>query len=234
MVIFYKAIIGKMGLNSKNIILFVLLSIFIHIIFISINIYSFSHTNEIISADAAVILGASVWGNNPSPVFKERINHGIWLYKNGYVQYLIFTGGIGKNSEVSESSVARDYAIKYLVPIEKIFIEEYSRITLQNILYAKKIINEHNFNKIIIVSDPLHMKRSITMAMDNNLNVYSSPTPTTRYISIRPKINFLLSETFFYFTYEIYKYSFSIFLYTFLFMGLFFIYSHNKLRQNCT
>jgi uncharacterized SAM-binding protein YcdF (DUF218 family) len=231
--IFYKNSIEKQKLFSKNIILFILLSVFIHILFISITIYSFSRTNEIISADLAVVLGASVWGNNPSPVFKERINHGIWLYKNGYVHYLLFTGGTGKNSAVSESSAAKNYAIENLVPIENIFIEECSRITLQNILYAKEIIKEHNFNKIIIVSDPLHMKRSITMARDNNLNAYSSPTPTTRYISIKPKIKFLLYETFFYFIYEIYKYSFSIFLYTFLFLVLFSIRCFNTLRKNC-
>ena len=28
-------------------------------------------------AEAAIILGAAAWGDNPSPVFKERLNHGI-------------------------------------------------------------------------------------------------------------------------------------------------------------
>jgi uncharacterized SAM-binding protein YcdF (DUF218 family) len=223
--------------NLKNIIkkyiLFIFASIIILIISNAFNIYLFSHSDEIINADAAVILGASVWNNRPSPVFKERINHGIWLYKNGYVKYLIFTGGNGKNSLFSESSVARDYAIKNSIPADKIFIEEYSRITFENLIYAKEIIEQNNFNKIIIVSDPLHMKRAITMAKDINLNVYSSPTKTTRYISIKTKLLFLFYELFFYTIYKIYKYSFDIFLYLILFEIIFFIYYYNNFRQNC-
>ena len=33
--------------------------------------------------DAVIVLGAAAWGNNPSPVFRERINHGIALSKKG-------------------------------------------------------------------------------------------------------------------------------------------------------
>jgi uncharacterized SAM-binding protein YcdF (DUF218 family) len=223
----------KLEFMSKNFVAFLLMSIFIYITSIGINIYLFSCVNETVNADVAVILGASVWHNKPSPVFQERINHGIWLYKNGYVKYLIFTGGIGKNSNMSESSVAKEYAIKNFVPDEKIFIEEISRITFENIVYAGNIIREHNFNKIIIVSDPLHMKRAITMARDNNLKVYSSPTPTTRYITIKTKLNFLLYETFFYLAYEIYKYSVFLFIYFIFVALLILIYKFIMFRQNC-
>lgn len=32
-------------------------------------------------SDVAIVLGAVVYGDKPSPVFKERIKHGIALYK---------------------------------------------------------------------------------------------------------------------------------------------------------
>jgi uncharacterized SAM-binding protein YcdF (DUF218 family) len=223
----------RLNIFSKNVFSFFLILFPVYAIFYAFNIYSFSHVNELINADAAVVLGASVWNGKPSPVFQERINHGIWLYKNGYVKYLIFTGGIGKGSNISEAFVAMNYAIKNSIPIEKIFIEEKSRITLENISYAKKIVEENNFNKIIIVSDPIHMKRAITMAKDLGLNVYSSPTPTTKYISLKTKLNFLLYELFYYVLYDLYKYSFVIFLYLILFELLFLIYYHNIFRHNC-
>jgi uncharacterized SAM-binding protein YcdF (DUF218 family) len=205
--------IKMLRIFSKNIISFIFASIVILIISNAFNIYLFSYSNEIINADAAVILGVAVWNDKPSPVFRERINHGIWLYKNGYVKYLIFMGGIGKNSFISEASVARDYAIKNSIPADKILIEEHSRITFENLIYTKEIIGQNSFNKIIIVSDPLHMKRAIIMAKDINLNVYSSPTKTTRYISVKTKLPFLFYELFFYTIYKIHKYSFNIFLY---------------------
>jgi uncharacterized SAM-binding protein YcdF (DUF218 family) len=211
----------RLNIFSRNVISFLLLSFLIYVIFSAFNIYSFSHVNELTNADAAVILGASIWNDKPSPVFQERINHGIWLYKNAYVKYLIFTGGTGKNSNFSEAFVAMNYALNNSVPIEKIFIEEKSRITLENLFYAKNIIKDNNFTKIIIVSDPLHMKRAVTMARDLNLNVYSSPTPTTKYISLKAKLNFLLYELLYYIFYELYKHSFVIFLYSILLELLF-------------
>jgi uncharacterized SAM-binding protein YcdF (DUF218 family) len=211
---FYSIIIlnklKKLNIFSANVILFFLVSFFAYVLSSAFSICSFSHVNELTNADAAVILGASVWNDKPSPVFQERINHGIWLYKNGYVKYLIFTGGTGKNSNISESFVAMNYAIENSIPIEKIFIEEKSRVTFENIFYARNIIRNKNFSKSIIVSDPLHMKRAITMARDLNLDVYPSPTPTTRYISLKTKLNFLFYELFYYIFYELYKYLFVI------------------------
>ena len=43
-------------------------------------IWSFQEVREEATADAAIVLGAAVWGGDPSPVFAERIRHAIELY----------------------------------------------------------------------------------------------------------------------------------------------------------
>ena len=213
--------------RTKNVLFVISIIFLIFILYIAFNIYYFSQVFELTNADAALILGASVWDDKPSPVFQERINHGIWLYKNGYVKYLIFTGGIGKNSNFSEAFVAKNYAINNSVPAENIFTEEKSRITLENIVYAKSIITKNNFTKIILVSDPLHMKRSMVIAKDFGLNVISSPTPTTKFISVKTKLLFLLYEIFFFFIYLLHKHIFIISLYLLTFEILYLYYKHN-------
>jgi vancomycin permeability regulator SanA len=55
---------------------------FIFVCFLAFQIWSFSDKNELVQSDAAIVLGAAVWGDEPSPVLRERINHAIWLYKN--------------------------------------------------------------------------------------------------------------------------------------------------------
>ncbi|WP_309245652.1 hypothetical protein [Desmonostoc muscorum] len=55
------------------------------------SIYLYGSSTNNIKADAAIVLGAAVWGEKPSPVFRERINHAINLYKNGSVKAIIFT-----------------------------------------------------------------------------------------------------------------------------------------------
>ncbi len=45
------------------------------------SIYAYGNRTITTSADAAIVLGAAVWNDQPSPVFRERINHAIALYR---------------------------------------------------------------------------------------------------------------------------------------------------------
>jgi len=177
-----------------------------YFILTAINISAFSKKDEIQKVDSAIVLGAAVWNNEPSPVFKERINHSIFLYKNGYVNSIIFTGGIADNEKLSESYVAKNYAIKLGVLPEDIYIEEKSKITQENLEYAQQIMIQNNLSKVLLVSDSLHMKRSMMMAKDLGIEAYSSPTTTSKYKSTKVKLPFLLRETFFYIAYQIYNF----------------------------
>jgi uncharacterized SAM-binding protein YcdF (DUF218 family) len=173
--------------------------------YISTSIWTFGNVDEARKVDAAIILGAAAYGNEPSPVFRERINHGIWLYEHGYVDKLIFTGGKIQNQEISDAQVAKDYAVSHSVPEEDILIEEESTITQENIHFAAQIAKAQEFSSVIIVSDPLHMKRAMLMAKDAGLVAYSSPTPTTMYRSRSSRLHFLEREVFYYIGYVVFR-----------------------------
>ena len=166
-------------------------------------IYSFGNTRSEASADAAIVLGAAVWSSGVSPVFRERINHGIDLYQKGKVRKLIFTGGQGNPGEPTESSAARDYALQSGVPAQDILIEEKSHTTYENIQYAKQVADAHGIKKVLIVSDPLHMKRAVLMAQDVGLRAEPSPTPSTRYQGLKSQLGLLAHETYYYIGYLI-------------------------------
>jgi len=175
--------------------------VFLWLAFLGAEIYLYSSKTDTAPADAAIVLGAGVINNQPSPVLRERINHAIRLYQSGVVSFLIFTGGIGEDDRLTESEVARKYAIEQGIPEDRIFFETSSHITYENLLEAKKIITVMDFDRVLIVSDPLHMKRAMTMAYDLGLNAFPSPTPTSAYISFRRRSKFLMREIFFYATY---------------------------------
>jgi uncharacterized SAM-binding protein YcdF (DUF218 family) len=164
-------------------------------------IYTFSNSGSDGPADAAIVLGAAMWGSQVSPVFKERINHGIDLYQNRKVRKLIFTGGQGNSTEPTESSAARRYALQRGVPASDILIEEKSHTTYENIVYAKQIADAHGLRKVLIVSDPLHMKRAVAMARDVGLVADPSPTPSTRYQGLGSQARLLAQETYYYMGY---------------------------------
>ena len=98
---------------------------------------------------------------------------------------------------MTESEVARKYAIEQGIPADRILIETASHITYENLVEARKIVAEMDFDRVLIVSDPLHMKRAVTMAEDLGLNAFPSPTSTSAYGSMQRKTKFLMREVFF-------------------------------------
>jgi uncharacterized SAM-binding protein YcdF (DUF218 family) len=146
-------------------------------------VYRFSQLDEARPADAAIVLGAAVFRDRPSPVLRERINHAIWLYENSYVDVIILTGGVGWNDARSEAEVARQYALARGVPAAATLVETTSVNTLENLLNAQQVASAHNLHSFLLVSTPYHMKRAMAMAEDLDMEAYSSPTHTTRWIS---------------------------------------------------
>ena len=165
---------------------------------VAASVYSYGGANSNAPADAAVVLGAAVWGAEVSPVFRERINHGVALYRKGRVRKLIFTGGRGNGGEPTESAAARRYAMRSGVPAADILIEEESHNTYENLLNAKRLADARGVRTVLIVSDPLHMRRAVAMARDVGLEAEPSPTPSTRYRGLRSQASQLAYETYYY------------------------------------
>ncbi len=161
-------------------------------------IYTYADVRPAAPADAAIVLGAAVWEETPSPVFEERIRHAIALYRRGDVKVLIFTGGVGDEDQLAEAEVAKQYAIQRGVPAEAIYCETTSTITYENLQGAKTILDHEDLVTALIVSDPFHMRRAVTIARDLGIEAYPSPTPTTRYRTWRSKGRFLAREMVFY------------------------------------
>ncbi len=169
---------------------------------LSVSVYSYSTVSDPEPADAAIVLGAAVWNGQPSPVFEQRVIHAIDLYRSGQVPALIFTGGVGAYDEVAESTAAENYALARGVPAAAIFTETVSADTVDNLLQAKAVARREGFGRLLIVSDPLHMRRAVTLARDLGLDAYPSPTPTSRYTSFNTRLEFLLREVYFLGTYR--------------------------------
>ncbi|MCB9421688.1 MAG: YdcF family protein [Ardenticatenaceae bacterium] len=172
-------------------------------VFTAAGIYRYAPDDEGAAADAAIVLGAAVWGERPSPVFQERINHAINLYEAGSVEKIIFTGGSDGDGRSPESIIAQQYAIEQGVAAADILLETESYITWENLVNAQAVAVENGLSTFIIVSDPLHMKRAMLMAEDLGMTAYASPTPTTRYRSWQTQFSFLMRETFFYLLYGV-------------------------------
>jgi uncharacterized SAM-binding protein YcdF (DUF218 family) len=150
-------------------------------------------------ADAIIVLGAAAYDARPSPVFEERLRHGIALYKRDVAPTLIFTGGFGgAGARFAESQVGRNYALRRGVPDRAILIETVSRNTRENLGQAATLMRHRKLARAVVVSDPLHMARALRICRDIGLDCIGSPTPTTRYRSFATRWRFLLNEVYFF------------------------------------
>ncbi|MFD2115845.1 YdcF family protein [Paenibacillus yanchengensis] len=121
---------------------------------------------EMISkADTAIILGAALWRDKPSPALQERLDGVLALYKAGLVKTMILSGGYGGlASTISEAEGMQQYLIERGVPKENLFLDDQAVNTFQNLKYSKTIMAENKLNSAIIISHDFHLARALDIA----------------------------------------------------------------------
>jgi len=150
-------------------------------------------------ADVIIVLGAAAYDARPSPVFEERLRHGVELYQRGLAPRMLFTGGFGgTGARFAESQVGRRYALKAGVPVRAILIETVSRTTRQNLQQAAMLMQANSLHRAIIVSDPLHMARAMRLARKEGIDALASATPTSRFRTFSTRWRFFLQELYFF------------------------------------
>ena len=130
------------GKILKIAILSAVLLILVYLVYTAICIVNYGRKDDKTKTDVAIVLGAGTTESYVSPVYRERINHAVNLYKEGYVDYIILTGGVSKGREHSDAYIAKSYALTQSVPEEVILIEERSTITEENLENAKVAYNK--------------------------------------------------------------------------------------------
>ena len=142
----------------------------------------------------AIVLGAAVIGDAPSPVFAARLDHAALLYREGRAEHILLTGGRSPEDRLSEAAAGARYLEARGVPGRALLLEEQSHTTRENLASAAQVLGGDAGLPVLIVSDPLHMRRAMAMAAAENLRAQASPTQTTRYRSWGTQAAFLARE----------------------------------------
>jgi uncharacterized SAM-binding protein YcdF (DUF218 family) len=164
---------------------------------LAFSIWQQSHHDELHTADAIVVLGAAQYNGTPSPVFKARLNHAEFLYKNGFSETIIVTGGKEPGDRFTEAQAARKYLEDNGIPSDRILGQGVGRDTLESLKSVHAVAVKHGIKSVLLVSDPLHGERIKTMASDLGFDpVYASPDS---YVDLNrsraTKVGELLHET---------------------------------------
>jgi len=117
--------------------------------------------------------------NQPGDSLRARTLHAIDLYRRGFAQRILFTGGLGTYAP-TEAEAAAALALQQGVPPGAILQENESTSTAENVRKAVAICEKHQWKRVILVSDPYHLWRATRRFSGVGLVVYPSPAKACR------------------------------------------------------
>jgi uncharacterized SAM-binding protein YcdF (DUF218 family) len=120
--------------------------------------------DERAAADAILVLGRELAGDRPTPVFRARLEHGARLWREGWAERIVVSGGLTGTASRSEAEAGREALVELGVPESAIWTEHGSRHTLENLFNVRATLLRHGLARLLLVSDPLHLARAAALA----------------------------------------------------------------------
>ena len=122
--------------------------------------------------DAILVLGGD----------ERRIIYAVDLIKKYNNVKLIFTGGGGYlvQNKISNENKSFKKRIENLLNDDEYFVLKESRNTVENLLSFKEFNVKHDFKKVVILTSPSHMKRSLIISNKIGLNLHPYYWKVTR------------------------------------------------------
>lgn len=151
----------------------------LYVLFLQFKIYQHSHQEQPDQADYLIILGARVKGEKPSLSLQYRIDAAAeYLLKNEQT-IAIASGGQGPDEGISEALAIQRGLVLLGFSEERIYLEDRSTSTYENLQYSKEFIDDSN-SKGIVVSNSFHLYRAVLMAEEQGMNVTGLPGKTPK------------------------------------------------------
>jgi len=128
--------------------------------------------------DCIIVLGAGVWGENPSTMLEDRLLEGIKLYENDVASKIIMTGDHGRE-EYDEVNVMKKFAMDKGVPSGDVFMDHAGFSTYESLYRAKEIFEA---DKVVIVTQEYHLYRALHIANELGIEAYGVASDPRQYV----------------------------------------------------
>jgi uncharacterized SAM-binding protein YcdF (DUF218 family) len=115
--------------------------------------------------DVVVVLGAKLWGEQPSPALRNRLDAALdylrALQAQGCMPTVVVTGGQGEDEVLSEAQCMGDYLVRGGIAPERIIREDKSTNTAENLKNTKAVLLQRGITgkNVTFVSNYFHLTR---------------------------------------------------------------------------
>ena len=129
-------------------------------------------------ADVIVVLGAAQLNGRPGEVLEARLTEAKIIYKAGLAPHIITVGAGAPGDRTTEAASGKYWLTNHGVKLKNITSLEVGRDTWVSTQNYVKFMKLKKMNDVIIVTDPFHCRRSMTMANDLGVVATCSPFKT--------------------------------------------------------
>ena len=126
-----------------------------------------------------IVLGCRVYGERPSLMLMERLNAAYKYLIENDDAICILSGGQGDGESISEAECMYRYLTEKGISSERLYQEDKSTSTRENLDFSKEIIDEHKLNnEVAIVTNEFHGYRARKIADSLEINSAAIPAKT--------------------------------------------------------
>ncbi len=131
-----------------------------------------------------VVLGCKAHGDQPSWMLTDRLEKAYAVLTEHPGVKCVVTGGRGDDEQYTEAYVMKKYLVEKGISPDRIYVEELSQSTEENLLYTKSIIKLNGLSEnIVIVTDRFHELRARIWAEKSGFKtIYSACCETRSYL----------------------------------------------------
>ncbi len=127
-----------------------------------------------------VVLGCKVKDGSPSLMLKKRLDTAFDYLQSHKSTKVVVSGGQGSDEIISEAECMKNYLISRGLSPDRIFMEDKSVSTKQNLEFSKEVIFENSLAEhITIVTDGFHQLRAEMIANHFGMSAYNISAPTS-------------------------------------------------------
>lgn len=146
-------------------------------------------------ADVIVVLGAAQFDGRPSAALEARLIEAKRVYSLGLAPLIITVGAGAPGDRTTEAASAKSWLNRHGVPKGAVVAIAKGRDTLVSTRSYVAEMRRRKIRSVIIVTDPYHCLRAMTMAKD--LGARSTCSPVRTGVNSLPRLNlhYLLRES---------------------------------------
>ena len=129
-------------------------------------------------ADVIVVLGTAQLNGKPGDALEGRLVEAKRIFDLGYAPTIITVGAGAPGDRTTEAASGKYWLRTEGIPSRKITAVEEGRDTLTSTKAYAVVMKKRYVSDVIIVTDPFHCARAITMANDQGVLATCSPVQT--------------------------------------------------------